>query len=43
MAACRCYFDREDKRGYVEIFIRKKAEERAEFRKKVFLREAKDE
>lgn len=43
MAAGGCYFDREDKREYVEIFIRKKAEERAEFRKKVLLREAKDE
>lgn len=43
MVACRRYFDREDKRGYVETFIRKKAEERAEFRKKVLLREAKDE
>ncbi len=43
MAAGGCYFDREDKRGYVEIFIQKKAEKRAEFRKKVLLREAKDE
>lgn len=25
MAAGGCYFDREDKREYVEIFIRKKA------------------